>query len=148
MSGEAQLNISFTITKNDAAGILNYRSYPTAFIADVALAIGPTPGALLVSTVGTDVSFAQLTTPGLCKLTNQDATNFVEYGIHDPVTNKFYFLGELLPGEFYILRLSRWLGREETEPGVGTGTSLGSANKLCMRSNHAPCVVLVEAFNA
>jgi len=148
MSGEAQIQVSMQITKDDTDGILNYRSYPTQFTADVSGALGPTPGAFVVSITGTDVDLSQLTVPGLCKITNQDAVNYVEYGIHEASTNQFYPLGEVLAGEFYVLRLSRWLGLEWAEPGTGTGTGLGSDNKLMFRASTAPVVVLVEAFEA
>jgi hypothetical protein len=72
MSGEAQIQLSLNITKS-LGGNLNYRSYPTTFNADVSGAIGPTPGAILVATAGTDVDLSQITTyPGLCRITNQD----------------------------------------------------------------------------
>lgn len=148
MSGEAQMQVSLQITKDDTAGILNYRSYPTQFTADVSGALGPTPGAFIASITGTDVDLTQLTVPGLCKITNQDDTNYVTYGIHEESTNQFYPLGEVLAGEFYIFRLSRWLGLEWAEPGTGTGTALGSNNKLMIRASTAPVVVLVEAFEA
>ena len=148
MSGEAKIQLSLQITKDDDAGIVNYRSYPTTFDADVDGALGPTPGAIVVSIYGTDVEFSQLTVPGLCRLSNEDATNYVTYGICDPETDKFYPLGELLPGEFYVLRLSRELGWEYAGSGTGTGTTGALTNKLCFVANTAACTVLVEAFEA
>ena len=146
MSSEAQLQISLKINKSGTSGNLNYQSYPTQFTSDVDGALGPTPGAFLVSVDGTDVDLSQLTTPGLCRLSNQDGNNFVTYGLKDPVTNKFYPLGELLPGEFYVLRLSRVLGWGYS--GSGTGTSGDDVNKLHFIADIDPCVVLVEAFEA
>jgi hypothetical protein len=148
MSGEAKIQISLQITKSDYVGNVNYRSYPTQFDADVDGALGPTPGAFMVSVYGTDADLGQLTTPGLCRISNQDSDNFVTYGIKDPETDKFYPLGELLPGEFFVLRLSRNLGWEDTASGTGTGTSGPKTNLLHFRADTADCAVLVEAFEA
>jgi len=148
MSGEAKIQISLNIDKIDATGNLSYRSYPLTFNADVDGALGPTPGAFIASIYGTDVDLSQLTVPGLCRLSNQDPTNYISYGICDPETDKFYPLGELLPGEFFLLRLSRELGQEYAGSGTGTGTSGANTNKLRFVSHTAPCAVLVEAFEA
>lgn len=148
MSGEAKIHVSLQITKADAAGNVNYRSYPTQFDADVDGALGPTPGAILASIYGTDVDLSQLTVPGICRLSNQDSDNFVTYGIYDPEADKFYPLGELLPGEFYILRLSRDLGWESTGSGTGTGTTGPQTNRLRVQADTAACAVLIEAFEA
>lgn len=134
MSDEAQIRSSLQINK----GNLRYSSQPTAFRADVSGTNGPTPGAIAVATTGTNVSFAALTTPGLCRLMNLDSTNYVTWGIYD---GAFFFpLGEILPGESYVIRLSRILGSES--PGTGTG------NSLRMVANTAACNVAVEAFEA
>ena len=148
MSGEAQLQASLQITKDDANGIVNYRSYPTGFTADVGGALGPTPGAFVASIYGTDVDLGQLTTPGLCRVSNQDSTNYVTYGICDPETEVFYPLGEILPGEFFIFRLSRNLGEEYPGTGTGTGTAGPKTNTLRFVADTDECVVLVEAFEA
>jgi hypothetical protein len=149
MSNEAQIQISMNIDKQDDTGVLHYRAYPTQFAADVDGNCGPTPGAIQVSKYGTDVDLSQLTTPGLCRLTNQDADFWVEYGINEPDTTKFYPLGELLPGEFFIIRLSRQLGSEYLTTGTGTGVSGSSDNKLRFRAEGdatRTCSVLIEAF--
>jgi len=148
MSGEASIQASLMINKTDASGNVNYRSYPTQFNADVDGALGPTPGAFVVSIYGTDVDLSELSQPGLCRISNQDSTNYVTYGISDPETDKFYPLGEILPGEFFILRLSRMLGWEFAEAGIGTGTTGVKTNTLCFIANTTDCVVLVEAFEA
>lgn len=148
MSGEAQIQVSLQINKSDTAGIVNYRSYPTQFTADVDGALGPTPGAFVASIYGTDVDLSELTQPGLCRLSNQDPTNYVSYGIVDPETDKFYPIGEILPGEFFVLRLSRNLGLEYYGSGTGTGTSGANTNKLRIVADTADCVVLVEVFEA
>jgi hypothetical protein len=143
MADEATIRTSLQINKPP---YLDYQSRPTDFKADVTGTKGPTPGAITVSILGTDVDLSQLTTPGLCRIQNQDDVNFVEYGIRENTTGKFYPLGELLPGETYVLRLSRWLGLEETSPGTGTGTAIGADNKLHFRADTAACNVLIEAF--
>ena len=103
MTNEGKVTASLTITN----GNLNYRSYPQQFNVDVAGAKGPVPGAISAAKTGTTVDLAQLTTPALCRITNLSTTNFVEYGMSDGV--EFYAFGEVLPGEFYIFRFSRYL---------------------------------------
>jgi|SRR3990172_8925374 len=125
------------------AGNLSYQSQPQGFSADVAGAKGPVPGAITVATTGTNVDLSELTTPGLCRIANLDETNFVSYGANDPDTDTFYPIGELLPGESYVLRLSRNLSAEY---GTGTGTIGPDTNTLHFRADTAAVVVLVEAF--
>jgi hypothetical protein len=148
MSGEAKLQLSLQIDKTDATGNVAFRSYPTQFTADVTGAKGPTPGAFTVSVHGTDVDLSELITPGLARFYNQDPTNYVSYGIADPETDKFYPLGEILPGEFWPIRLSRLLGQEYAQAGTGTGTAGAETNTLRFMANAAPCNVVVEAFEA
>lgn len=139
MANEARVTAGLQII----AGNINYLSQPSAFLATVTGRKGPTPGSISVAVLGTDVDLSQLTQPGLCILHNQDPTNFVTYGIRDPETNRFYPLGELLPGEIYPLRLSRDI---QEEYGTGTGTVTAATNKLHLRANTAACNVLVGAF--
>jgi hypothetical protein len=149
MSNEATVRTSLQIRKANTDGdmvLVDYQGRPTDFRCDVTGSKGPTPGAITASILGTVVDFSQLTVPGLCRIMNEDPTNFVEYGINENTTGKFYPLGEVGPGESYVLKLSRWLGREWTEPGTGTGTSEGSDNSLMIRADTAACNVLVEAF--
>lgn len=122
MADEARIQSYLQIRK----GNLDYLSRPNSFVADVGTAFGPSPGAVTVTTGGTDVAFTGLTTPALCRLMNLDSTNFAEYGVWDGAT--FHPLGELLPGETYVLRLSRNL------------------TTFRLRANTASCAVLVEAF--
>lgn len=126
-------------------GNLNYRSNPTAFNDDASGADpkGPTPGAVTISTAGTDVAFGELITPGWCKLQNLDADNYVEYGIFSPTLNAFLVLGELGPGEVTVLKFSRNL--LEQYSGAGSGTT-GPINRFRMIANTASCYVSVEAF--
>ena len=139
MADEATVQCSLQIKK----GNLTYRSNPTAFRADVATAKGPSPGAFTASTDGTSVDLTALTQPALCRIQNIDATNFVEVGIWDTEAALFFPLMELLPGESYVIRLSRNI--EEEYVGTGTGTS-AATNRLRIKANTAACIVLVEAF--
>lgn len=138
MANEATLQIGMSITKNN----LNFKSNPVTFRATVTGVKGPTPGAITVTTQGTDVDLSQLTTPALCRISNLDSTNFVEWGIFDGI--EFIPIGEILPGEFYIIRLSRRLTKSY---GTGTGT-IDSGNTLRFKANAAPVNVVVEAFEA
>lgn len=139
MSNEATINVSLSIVK----GSLQYSSKPTSFRADVSTANGPTPGCITATTAGTDVTLTGLTTPGLCRIQNLDATNYVTYGIWDADNSKFFPLGELLPGESYVLRLARDI---EEEYMTGTGTTGAAVNRLRIKAHTASCKVLVEAF--
>ena len=139
MASEARVQSGMRIQ----VGSLVYQSQPTSFVADVAGAKGPTPGAITVSTAGTDIDLSELTTPGLCRIMNLSTVNYVTYGIWDPESSKFYHLGEALPGESYNIRLSRLLG---WEAGTGTGTDGPETNRLRFYANAAACDVLVEAF--
>ena len=137
MSDEATIRASLQITN----GNLNYRSYPTDFYADVTGKKGPVPGAVTVPVLGTDINFSELTTPAWCRIANLDETNYVTVGILDP-DGDFYPLLEILPGEFQVVRLSRFLSQSW---GVGTATS-DTGCTLHLRADTAPCIALVEAF--
>jgi len=146
MSDEVNIRSSLQIKKTSSGiTLLDYNSRPTSFTGDLTGTKGPTPGAFAVSVTGTDVDLSELTTPGYCRFANQDDENFVEYGIYDPETEKFYPLGEILAGESYVLRLSRNLAWEY---GTGTGTSGPETNTLRFRANTAVVSILVEAFEA
>lgn len=140
MANEAQVRCTLQIRKD----YLNYYSQPSGFNATVTGTKGPTPGAITVSTDGTDVDLSELDSPGLCRLMNLDSTNYVKYGIWEPLTSTFYPLGELLPGESYVLRLARDIG-EQYETGTGT---TGAVNTFRIQAMNDPCVVLVEAFES
>ncbi len=125
------------------SGNINYNPGLATFRAGLIESKGPTPGVLTVTTTGLSVSFSQLVQPGVARLKNYDASNYVEYGIL--VGAVFYPLGEMLPGEEYVLRFSRNLGEGDTVPGSGT---TGSVNSFYLRANTASCDVLVEAFES
>lgn len=120
-------------------------SRTAAFNPDVAGAKGPVPGAITVTPVGVDVDFSELTTPGLCIISNLDETSYFEYGIWDPEGAIFYPLGEVLPGESWPLRLARFL---QAEYGTGSGTAVTTTNRLRLRSvsGSGNINAVVEAF--
>lgn len=123
MANEASVRSGLEITK----GNLKYRSFPNEFRADVTGSKGPLPGAVTVTTGGTDIDLTGLGTPGFCRLGNIDSTNFVEYGIWNGAN--FYPLGEIGPGECYTIKIAR-----------------NFADNLRVRANTASCVVVIEAF--
>jgi len=139
MADEIQITSNLVINQSN----LKYRSATNAYRADMAGAKGPSPGAITATVDGTEVDFSELTTPGICEIINIDETNYVEYGIWDAGASIFYPLGELLPGESYIIRLSKNI--QEEYAGTGTGTS-ASDNKLMFKANTASVVVVVNAF--
>lgn len=101
MANEATIKCSLQILKNN----LQYRNYPTDFQGDITGENGPTPGAFNVTTAGVDVDLSELTTPGYCVIRNLDSTNFFEIGLF--ISSTFHELAEVLPGESYVIRLSR-----------------------------------------
>lgn len=139
MANEATVRSGLSIRKDN----LEYISYPSQFLADVAGVMGPVPGALIVPVSGINIDFTGLTQPALCWMINLDETNFVTVGVSDPETVVFYPILELLPGECYAVRLSRNLSQEL---GTGTGTIGPSTNTLQLRADTASCNVRVEAF--
>jgi hypothetical protein len=139
VANEATVSVSLGIVKSNR----QLCRFQSSFNANVAGTKGPVPGAVTISTAGTNIDLSQLTTPGLCVLRNLDVTNYVEYGIREPATGFFYPLGEILPGEDYVLRLSRNIGEEYTNTGTGTSAS---TNTLHMKANSAAVVVSVEAY--
>lgn len=124
-------------------GNQQYQSRPTSFRANQTNAGGPTPGGFTATTDGVNVSLTSLTTPGLCFLQNLDTVNYVQFGIWDADVSKFYPLGELLPGEGYVLRLARTIGQEYT--GTGT-TSTDSNQSLRLKGIGGACRVIVQVF--
>lgn len=143
MSKEIQVRKTLLISN----GALQYQtpSQLTQFTNDMTGSRGLTPGLLLASVLhGTDVDLSALASPGICEVVNLDAANFVEVGIWDPSLNRFYAPLEVGPGESYVLKLNRFLGRVY---GTGTGTgSTGSGERLRVRADTAPCWVQVLAF--
>lgn len=143
MSDEAAVQAGLQILKGTNPVQVSYQSRPGAFVADVAGAKGPVPGAFTATLAGTDVDFSELTQPGLALFKNLDPTNFVTWGVWDPDTSKFYPVADILPGEFYPIRLSRLLSGEL---GTGAGTTGPNTNTLRFKADTAPLDVSVEAF--
>ncbi len=144
MSNEAQVRSALSINKG------NTRFPPSpagTFNATVNTAnpIGPVPGAFLASIFGTDVDLSKLVAlGGLYTIQNLDQTNFVSVGIYDPDARRFYPFRDILPGEHWTDRLSRFY--REDFSGRGTGTTTMN-NTLRVMANTAPCVVNVCAFD-
>jgi hypothetical protein len=143
MADEARLNTSLFIRVNNK----EYQSRPAAFNADVSTFKGATPGAIDVAQSGTDVDLSELTTPGLCHISNitDSDTIWLEYGIYDPEGERFYPLGELLPEEGFPFRLARYL-QEEFGTGTGTGTAGANTNRLRIKAHGGPGIARVDAF--
>lgn len=146
MADEARITSILNIRKTSGTKvILEYTSRPGSFQANVTGTKGPVPGAVTATLAGNNIDFAELATPGLTRVMNLDATNRYEIGIWDPDNSKFFPLLEVLPGESYVIRLSRNL-QEEFQTGTGT-TGLG-ANRFRIKANGLAVEALIEAFEA
>lgn len=142
MSNEANIQSRLSVRKLSGSSVLlDYTSGQASFVADVNGTKGPTPGAVTISTAGTNIDLTALTTPGFCRISNQDATNYFEWGIKDASSGIFYPMGEVLPGESYVIRLSRNVGEEYYST---TGTDAG--NSVHCKANTASVVALIECF--
>jgi hypothetical protein len=141
MANEASIRSSLQIRK----GNLNYQGQPTAFLGNVTGTKGPLPGAVSVPPGGINVDLSGLTKPGYCRLQNLDAVATVDYGIWDATSSTFFPVGEIQPGETYIIRFSRHLMEEYF--GTGTGV-LDPSDRFRLRSSVGTVVVVVEAFEA
>ena len=144
MADEARITSGLTVNRRDGTVTQLARRYSGGFAADASR--GPAPGLVSVSTSGTDVSLAGLTSPGACWLENQDATNYVDVGVYEPATGVFYPLLELPPGARYAVVLSRNVGEQWAGSVTGTGTDAAN-NTLRLRANGAACDVVVEAYD-
>ena len=139
MANEARIFAGLQIL----VGHEQYRSLPQSFQADVSTAKGPTPGAISVPLAGVAVDLSALTLPGLCRIANLDTTNYIEYGIYDPETVRFYPIGEVKAGEFYVFCFSR---NFSTEYGSGTGTAGPETNQFYVKAYGGACNIIVEVF--
>lgn len=127
MADEIRVISSLVVRKNNVV----YNTSKTAFTADMSGKFGPAPGAVTIPVVGIEIDLSGFTTPGFLEISNleDDGGNHFEYGIYDPETLAFFPIGECLPGETYVLRLSRNI--KEQYYGTGTGTTAGGqSNKL------------------
>lgn len=139
MSNEATVRTGIQII----VGGLIYRPPTASFNVNVSAAKGPTPGLVVVPILGIDVDLSELTTPGLCRITNYDTTNFVTIGLGDSVTNEFYPIDEIGPGESYVRKFSRYLGGDLDTLTTGTGSG---TKTLRLVADTAVCNCSVEAF--
>lgn len=140
MANEAQVVCGLQIVKD----YLNYYSQPQSFSADIDAGKGPSPGAITATVIGTDVDLSNLTQPGLCRLHNQDLTNYVTAGVYDPEAGLFYPIIKMLPGEMAVFRFADDVLGEY----VGTGSVAGPVtNTFRIKAHMAPCVVQVDCFD-
>lgn len=140
MANEIRVALSLQIKKDQ----LTYLSQPTAYTDDMVIGEGESPGLVIVDKFGVDISLSTLTDPGYCWMQNLDDTNYVEVGIYDPETNKFYPFLELKPlGKPQLVFLSRNFGEEYA--GTGTGTT-APTNRMRMKANTDTCRVRVHTF--
>jgi len=147
MANEITLRSSLQIRQ----GSLFYQSQPSGFNANMAGSRGPSPGYLTAKQPGTPVDLSQLAKlGGWAVIYNMDPadgrTSFLEVCVYDPDTNELYPFAELLPGENFPIRLSRYLG---SEFGLHTGTGpTGSGVKLYLKGVGADVGARVDAFDA
>lgn len=143
MANEIRIQLSMRIAK----GNLLYQPPAITFTANLAGTKGPTPGSLTITTDGVDIPLSELNTMGgIARIVNIDPDNFITVGIKDMTTEAFYPLVELLPGEGYPLRLSRFLG-DELGTGSGSGT-VGSNSVLHAKADTADCDAIFDIFDA
>lgn len=152
MSNEIDVRVSVRVRKDNPSGLggtIEYQS-SQAFRVDMEGYGGPSPGDLIIPLVGRDVYFTELAAPGLAVISNHGGVDgdssheYVSYGIYDSTTDIYFPLGELLPGETYVLRLARTL-HQEFPDASGTGTT-ADENYLRFKAHGAPCRVSLNAF--
>lgn len=151
MADEIQIQIGMTIVKDN---VRLFQNALNAFTADMNGKFGPTPGAVVATTSGTDVDLSFLTVPGWAFITNidpieADGGNPVDIGIWDPDTDKFYPFARLKPQQAFPMPLSPFLSMEFGEgSSTGTGTTGASVNTLRVRGLRRSVNVVIEAFEA
>jgi len=144
VANEATLRISLKYRK----GNVDYQSGggSTSYNANVdGTAFGPTPGAITVSNLGTVINLSALNSPGLVHIKSLDTVGYIEIGIYDAERGVYFPILELLPGEYYVLRLSRNFGEEL---GTGTGTTEATNQLWAKVFGGGEGGLLVEAFQA
>lgn len=146
MSNEARITSSLYILKDN----IDYQSRPVTFLADVDGSKGPTPGCVAVSVWGTLIDLSQLVQPGLCRIQNLDDSDIIDAGIWDGTS--FYPMLEFLPGNSFVMRLSRDIG-EESGMGSSTSTTGRGTNRLMLKargggSGNLYANALIEAFES
>ena len=157
MSREINISGSMTITKFGAhrERLVDF-PFTFSFRADMLGSKGPLPGAILVPLAGVDVSLSQLTQPGWCGFHHQGLASggdlgddpsiyYVDIGVKDVLTGRFYPMLELQPG----WKLPHYFSRNLLESYNQTGTGTGPANNtLHLISHIAPCNVYIGACEA
>jgi len=125
---DVTVRASLIVKKNS----LDYSSRPTSFTASLTGELGPTPGAFLAVTGGTNADLSELTTGGYVLIRNLEATggNFVTWGEFSGAV--FHLIGELGPGEFSVFKFSR--------------TFVSGSGELRFVADTASVNVSVEAF--
>lgn len=150
MANEVQWQYSLRLYKPGATGAppLVNEAYSRAFSDTLAGSRGPTPGSVLATKAGTDISMTELATQGgWAEFFNKDPTNFVTVGIWIASLSRFDPLAEIPPGLGWVVKLSRYL----LTTFAGTGTAAGPAATLRIKA--APgtpspgCEVVVRAFD-
>lgn len=115
MANEARMTVSLNINKGNLKENVN-----ETFVADLTNAEGPEPGYLDVPETGVNITFTNLTDPGLCIFKNVGSTYTVTLGISDGT--EFYPLFDIKPGRFAAGEISEWIGTSLDSGGTGTGT--------------------------
>jgi hypothetical protein len=139
MANEFDVRCGFSLSK----GSQDYRPQPTQFNADQVGVGGPTPGYMIATEDGVDVNLSALTTPGIYRIQNLDATNYVEVGVWDDTARVFYPFHEVLPGESWPGRLSRFIQSEFG--GTGTGDT-PATTRLRVKGIGGDCPIVIEVF--
>lgn len=144
MANEGRISATLAIRKLSADGskvLMDFRR-TASFAVTVSGTKGPVPGSFSVGIGGKIVNLEELGTPGLCWLTNMDATNYVTLGIWDPGIDVYYPMLEIGPGESYPVKLYRHIQEEFTQTGTGT---TGPGNYLFAKAVGGTVVINVEA---
>jgi hypothetical protein len=163
MANEVSVSVNLAVLKTSTDGLnttlIDYQSRPTFFKADMASTKGPVQGAVSVGKAGAALAIGEIINfypslwLGFARLTNQDPTNTVLYGVGDTTNNRFYSWGELGPGQTVVCKLSRFLNVSVLSTlSTGTGAA-GPNNQLYLKTISftdplATANVLVEVFAA
>lgn len=123
---------------------LGYKSTPNQFRATVSGNKGPAPGVVNATQVGVDIDLSALSNPSLFRVRNLSTTYDVELGVWDGT--EFYPVLAIWAGEFFVGRLSEYLGRSYGTD-TGTGTYDTGAYTLRARSIGGAASISFEAFD-
>ena len=141
--GTLSASMSIRVTDDDGNIQLEYRNTPTAFRFDVAGAVGPAPGAFLVSTAGVTIDLTDFTTPGAAVFYNLGDSYPYDVGIWDADNSKFFPLFVVAVHTFWPIYLS---SRLYEEYGTGTGTTGAATNRLRAKAVGGSTYARVDAF--